>query len=226
LELLDRAPDPDSPRLSRTQIVAALRRAKRRDLAAKATAIQEALRADQLRQSRPVQAAYAAIVTSQVQILNILNVEIAELGQVVAEHFGRHRDADRYLSLPGLGAVLGARILGEFGDDPHRYIDGKARKNYAGTSSITRASGSRRVVLARYPRNRRLGDAVHQWAFCAMRGSPGAPAHYQALRQRGIGHQAALRQLGNRLVGILHACLKTGTSYNATAAWGHPQPTA
>jgi len=227
LELLDRAPDPDTAaRLSRTQIVAALRRANRRDLAAKATAIQEALRVDQLRQSRPVQAAYAAIVTSQVQILNILNVEIAELGQVVADHFGRHRDADRYLSLPGLGAVLGARILGEFGDDPHRYIDGKARKNYAGTSPITRASGNRRVVLARYARNRRLGDAVHQWAFCAMRGSPGARAYYQALRERGIGHQAALRQLGNRLVGILHGCLKTGTSYDETAAWGHIQPTS
>ena len=227
LELLDRAPDPDrAARLSRTQIVAALRRANRRGLEAKAAAIGEALRAGQLRQPRPVQTAYAAIVASQVQIINILNVEIAELGQVVADHFGRHRDAEWYLSLPGLGPVLGARILGEFGDDPHRYIDGKARKNYAGTSPITRASGNRRVVLARYARNRRLGDAVHQWAFCAMRGSPGARAYYQALRERGIGHQAALRQLGNRLVGILHGCLKTGTNYDETAAWGHLQPTS
>jgi transposase len=227
LELLDRAPDPDrAARLSRTQIVAALRRANRRGLEAKAAAIGEALRAGQLRQPRPVQTAYAAIVASQVQIINILNVEIGELGQVVAEHFGRHRDAEWYLSLPGLGPVLGARILGEFGDDPHRYIDGKARKNYAGTSPITRASGNRRVVLARYARNRRLGDAVHQWAFCAMRGSPGARSYYQALRQRGIGHQAALRQLGNRLVGILHGCLKTSTSYDETAAWGHLQPTS
>jgi transposase len=144
LELLDRAPDPDrAARLSRTQIVAALRRANRRGLEAKAAAISEALRAGQLRQPRPVQTAYAAIVASQVQIINILNVEIAEMGQVVADHFGRHRDAKWYLSLPGLGPVLGARILGEFGDDPHRYIDGKARKNYAGTSPITRASGSR-----------------------------------------------------------------------------------
>ena len=61
-------------------------------------------------------------------------------------------------------------------------------------------------MLARYARNRRLGDAVQQWAFCCMRGSPGARAYYQALRARGIGHQAALRQLGNRLVGILHGC--------------------
>jgi hypothetical protein len=96
--------------------------------------------ASDVRQPRPVQAAYAAIVTSQVQIINILNVEIGELGQVVANHFGRHRDAERYLSLPGLGPVLGAWILGEFGDDPHRYVDGKARKNYAGTSPITPAT--------------------------------------------------------------------------------------
>lgn len=225
LELLDRAPDPDrAARLPRLTIVAALRRAGRRDLEGRATTIAQTLKAEQLRQPRPVQTAYAAIVSSQVQLINILNIEIAELGQVVADHFGRHRDAERYLSLPGLGTVLSARILGEFGDDPHRYVDGKARRNYAGTSPITRASGTRRVVLARYARNRRLADAVHQWAFCAMRGSPGARAYYQSLRERGTSHQAALRQLSNRLVGILHGCLKTGSAYDETTAWAHLRP--
>jgi transposase len=201
-----------------------LRRANRRDIDAKAAAIQDTLRAPHLRQPRAVQAAYATIVSSQVQLINILNIEIEQLGEVVAAHFGRHRDAERYLSLPGLGAVLGARILGEFGDDPHRYTDAKARKNYAGTSPITRASGNKRVVLARYARNRRLGDAVQQWAFCAMRGSPGARTYYNTLRARGTGHQAALRQLANRFVGILHGCLKTSTLYNETTAWAHLQP--
>ncbi len=225
LELLDRAPDPDrAARLPRLTIVAALRRAGRRDLEGRATAIQQTLKAEQLRQPPPVQNAYAAIVSSQVQLINILNIEIAELGQVVTDHFGRHRDAERYLSLPGIGTVLGARILGEFGDDPDRYADGKARRNYAGTSPITRASGSRRVVLARYARNRRLADAVHQWAFCSMRGSPGARAYYQSLRERGTGHQAALRQLGNRLVGILHGCLKTRTAYDEATAWADLRP--
>ena len=225
LELLDRAPNPNrAARLSRLTIVAALRRAGRRNLDTKADAIQQTMRQGQLRQPGPVQRAYAAIVSSQVQLINILNIEIAELGQVVAEHVGRHRDAERYLSLPGLGPVLGARVLGEFGDDPDRYTDGKARRNYAGTSPITRASGSRRVVLARYACNRRLADAVHQWAFCARRGSPGARAYYQALRQRGTGHQAALRQLSNRLVGILHGCLKTETAYDEATAWAHLQP--
>jgi hypothetical protein len=227
LELLGRAPDPDrAARLSRSQIAAALRRANRRDVDAKAIEVQQRLRASQLRQPAAVQAAFAAIVTTQVRLLAALNAEVDQLGQVVADHFGRHREADRYLSQPGLGVVLGARILGEFGDDPHRFVDAKARKNYAGTSPITRASGTRTVVLARYARNRRLGDTVHQWAFCAMKGSPGARVYYDAMRARGTGHHAALRQLGNRLVGILHGCLKTNTAYNEAAAWAHLQPTA
>jgi transposase len=130
-------------------------------------------------------------------------------------------DAETYTSQPGLGVILGARVLAEFGDDRTRFIDAKARKNYAGTSPITRASGTRRVVLARYARNTRLGDAVQQWAFGSLKGSPGARAYYDTLRARNIGRQAALRQLGNRLVGILHGCLKTGTLYDETTAWAH-----
>ena len=104
--------------------------------------------------------------------------------------------------------TLGARILGEFGDASGRFADARARRNYAGTSPITKASGTRRVVLARYARNRRLSDAVRQWALGSLRGSPGARTYFDAMRARKIGHEAALRQLGNRLVGILHGCLK------------------
>jgi hypothetical protein len=140
---------------------------------------------------------------------------------VVAEHFGRHPDADLYTSQPGPGVILGARVLAEFGDDPMRYTDAKARKNYAGTSPVTRASGTKRTVLARHVHNDRLSDAVHQWALCALRGSPGARAYYDAMRARKIGHHAALRQLGNRLVGILHGCLKTRSIYDEHKAWAH-----
>lgn len=81
-------------------------------------------------------------------------------------------------------------------------------------------------MLARYARNRRLADALQQQAFCAMRGSPGARAYYQALRARGIGHQGTLRQLGNRLVGIPHGCLASHTPYNEGTAWDHHQQSA
>ncbi len=101
-----------------------------------------------------------------------------------------------YLSQPG-GPVLGARVLAEFGDDSSRYAGARARKNYSGTSPITRASGKKKVVLARYVRNNRLTDALHQQAFSALSGSPGARAYYDTLRDRDIGYNAALRQLGN-----------------------------
>ena len=80
--------------------------------------------------------------------------------------------------------------------------------------------------MARYARNDRLGDATQKWAFSALTASPGARAYYDELRARGKGHQAALRQLANRLVGILHGCLKTKTCYDEKAAWGHRAATA
>jgi transposase len=222
LELLGRAPDPDrAAKLSLAKITAALTRARRRDPHTRAVQIQAILRGEQLRQPAAVQAAYAAIVANAVRLIGELNRQVEGLGEVVGEHFGRHRDAEVYLSQPGLGPILAARILGEFGDDPHRFADAKARKNYTGTSPITKTSGTRRAVIARYARNKRIGDAVHQWAFCSLRGSPGATAYYHTLRNRNIGHQAALRQLANRLVGILHGCLKTGTTYDEHTAWSH-----
>ena len=141
-------------------------------------------------------------------------------------HFGQHPDAEIYLSQPGLGSVLAARVLAEFGDDTTRYTDARARKNYAGTSPITRKSGKKKVVLARYVHNDRLVDALGQQAFSALRASPGARAYYDHMRARGAGHRAALRQLGNRLVGILHGCLKTSTVYDEATAWAHHQQTS
>jgi len=227
LQLLAYAPDPQrAAHLSKAKITAVLNRAHRRNAATEATEIHRTLRAPRLRQPPAVQAAYAALVTTTVRLITELNRQINELGEVVADHFGRHPDAEIYLSQPGLGAILAARILGEFGDDPHRFADTKARKNHAGSSPITKASGTKRIVLARYARNKRLSDAVHQWAFCSLRGSPGATAYYQALRSRNIGHQAALGQLANRLVAILHGCLNTGTTYDQHTAWSHHTPAA
>lgn len=220
LELLGKAPTPQvARRLTVAQISAVLKRARRRDIAEKARAIRAAFQAGQLPVRPATAAAYGAVVRAQVGLIGTLNAEIDRLGEQVDAHFGQHPDAEILRSQPGLGPVLAARVLAEFGDDPTRYTDAKARKNYAGTSPITRASGKRTVVMARYARNDRLADALHQQAFCALRASPGARAYYDALRGRGTGHHAALRQLANRLVGILHGCLKTRTAYNEATAW-------
>ncbi|HEY4854475.1 MAG TPA: transposase [Streptosporangiaceae bacterium] len=136
-------------------------------------------------------------------------------------HFGQHPDAEIYLSQPGMGTILGARVLGEFGGDPHRYADGKARRNDAATSLITLASGKKKIVAARFVHNDRLIDALMTQALAAFGASPGARAFYDALRARGIGHNDALRRLADRLVGILHGCLMARTFYGEATAWSH-----
>jgi transposase len=227
LELLGKAPTPaQAARLTITQISAALKRARRRDVAAKAATIQAALRAQHLGQPQVVTAAYAVSVQALIAVLTVLNTQVKTLQGQVEAHFGQHPAAEIVTSQPGLGVVCGARVLAEFGDDPDRYHSAKARKNYAGTSPITRASGKKTVALARFVHNDRLIDALLTQAFSALRTSPGARAYYDRQRARGAGHNAALRQLANRLVGILHGCLKTGTLYNETTAWSHHITTA
>ena len=223
LAVLDRAPTPtQGARLSINQIRSALQRGGRqRNLERRAAEIQPALRNKQLAAATPIAQAFAATTTAAVGIIAELNRQIADLEKVLADHFEQHPDADIYLSLPGLGDVLGARVLGEFGDDPDRYANAKSRKNSAGTSPLTIASGRKRAVLARHVRNRRLYDAIDQWAFCTLRSSPGARVFYDQHRTTGDLHHQALRALGNRLVGILHGCLRHHTTYNEHTAWAH-----
>ena len=222
LDLLAKAPDPASAsRLTIAQITAALRRARRRNVADKAARIQAVLRAEHLGQPEVVTQAYAATTRAAVAVLRTLDEQVKVLQGQVDAHFGQHPDAEIISSQPGLGLVLGARVLAEFGDDRDRYTDAKSRKNYAGTSPITRASGKKKIVLARYVHNDRLIDALMTQAFSALNASPGARAYYDQLKARGTEHNAALRQLANRLVGILHGCLKTRTRYDEATAWPH-----
>jgi transposase len=226
LGVLERAPEPGA-RLPLGVIQSALKRGGRqRNIAARAREIQAALRSEQLTAPAPVAAAFAATTRAAVGIIAELNRQIVELETALAEHFETHPDADIYRSLPGLGVVLGARVLGEFGDDPNRYTTAKSRKNYAGTSPLTVASGKKRAVLARHVRNRRLYDALDQWAFCALSTSPGARAFYDQHRAADDTHHQALRALGNRLVGILHGCLRHNTIYDEHTAWAHRTATA
>jgi transposase len=169
LELLAQAPTPAAAaKLTLTQISAALKKARRRDIPDKAAAIQQALRAEHLGQAEVVNTAYAATVRSTIAVLQVLNAEIRTMEDRVEAHFGQHPDAEVYLSQPGIGVVLGARVLAEFGDAPSRYADAKSRKNYFGTAPITRRSGKSKTVHARFIHNDRLVDALHMQAGAAI----------------------------------------------------------
>jgi hypothetical protein len=228
LTVLHRAPTPEQgARLSLSKIAAALKAGGRsRYIEERSRQIQAALRGEHLRAPDAVTTAYGAATSATIAMITELNHQISALETQLAQSFRTHPDADIYLSQPGIGVILGARVLGEFGDDPNRFTNAKCRKNYAGTSPVTVASGRKRAVMARHVRNQRLYDALDRWAFATLKTSPGARTFYDHHRAAGDTHHQALRALANRLVGILHGCLRHHTAYNEDTAWGHRTLTA
>jgi transposase len=138
----------------------------------------------------------------------------------VKAHFRAHPDAETYLSMPGIGEFTGTRVLAEFGDDPTRCGSARPARTSRHQPDHPRVRQTK-VVAARFVRNNRLADALHAQAMNALTTSPGARDYYDQQRAREIGHNPALRQLANRLVGILHGCLKTHTVYDETGGADH-----
>jgi transposase len=221
LAVLAVAPGPElGRRLSRSRIASVLRRGGRqRNLDRRAGEIRAALRTPQLAAAPLVADAYATSVAALAMVITGLSDQVAAVEATLVDRFERHPDAAILRSQPGLGPILGARVLAEFGDAPNRYADAKARRNYAGTSPITRASGTSRVVMARVARNRRLFDACYRWSLGAQACSPGAHAYFDAHDPGPRTSKAARRKLANKLVGILHGCLTHRTLYGEARAW-------
>jgi transposase len=226
LAVLAKAPTPSqAARLTIGQIQAALRDGGRqRNIARRAAEIQTGLRVEHLRSTAAIETAFGATTRATIGILTEVKRQLDELDKVLAQHFEQHPDAAIYRSLPGFGVVLSARVLGEFGDDPNRYANSKSRRNYAGTSPLTIASGKKSAVVARYIRNRHLYDALDHAAFCSLLRSPGCRRFYDERRAAGDLHHQALRALANHLVSFLHGCLKDRTPYDEHTAWAHRYP--
>ncbi|TCC44377.1 IS110 family transposase [Kribbella pittospori] len=228
LQILAAAPTPSQAQaLDREQIRALLGAAGRICLrASEVERLHQTFAAEQLHHRPEVEEAMGVAVRAIVATLLGIDAAIAELEAALAARFDNHPDAEILRSLPGLGVVLGGRVLGEFGDDPTRFLDPASRRRYAGTAPVTRASGKSRVVLLRRARNQRLADACRWWAFNAMQHSPGAMAYYRRRRAAGDTHEAALRRLGSKLVGQLHHCLEHREPYREDIAWPASLPTA
>jgi transposase len=132
------------------------------------------------------------------------------------EHEGqRFPGGEIYLSFPGLGDRLAARVAGEIGEQIMQFHSPNALQCYAGKAPVTRRSGKSELVVAtRLACNRYLAGAVQQWAFCSLRRSGWARAFYDVQIGRGKTHHGALRALGNRWLEVLWHCLMRGTRYD------------
>jgi transposase len=219
------APTPAAAaKLTKTQIAAALRRGgRKRGIDNLAAELHAALRVPHLHQQPLVEQAMGTAALALLAALDAACTNVDQLGQACTEAFTQHPDYEIITSFPGLGDLTGARVLGELGDDRHRFADARAVKAYAGSAPVTRASGRSISITHRRIKNDRLAAAGFLWAFIATNNSPGARAHYDRRRQTHTDrHAAALRNLFNRLLGCLHQCLTTRQNYNETKAFPTP----
>jgi transposase len=219
--ILAAAPTPaDAATLTLTQLRALLKKAGRsRGIETEAARLREAFGAPQMRQLPLVEAAMGRQALALLGQLDAACAAAGDLERAATESFNLHPDAGIITSFPGLGAIAGARVLAEIGDDRSRFQDAKGLKAYAGAAPITRASGKTRSVTHRRIKNNRLNAAGYTWAFSALTASPGARAHYDRRKDAGDRHAAAQRNLFGRLLGCLHRCLITGQHYDENIAF-------
>ena len=222
--ILAAAPTPaDAAMLTLAQLRALLRKAGRaRGIDAEAARLRGIFRQPQMRQLPLVEQAMGRQALALLCQLDAACAAADDLEQAAVESFNQHPDAGLITSFPGLGALTGARVLGEIGDDRSRFADAKGLKAYAGAAPVTKASGKTRTVQHRRVKNQRLAAAGYSWAFSALTASPGARAHYDRRRTAGDRHAAAQRNLFNRLLGCLHHCLATSQHYNESTAFPPP----
>jgi len=171
-----------------------------------------------------VEAALGLTVVSLLGIITAMHAAVEDLEAALAVEFDQHPLAAVLRSAPGLGPVLAARVLAEVGDDNRRFGTAGGLRAFAGTAPVTRASGRSKYVKARKVRNKRLGDACHWWAFAMLTKSAGAREHYDRRRAAGDHHNAALRNLANKLLGRMWWCLQHNEVWDEQAAWPRLAP--
>jgi hypothetical protein len=221
MAVLAAAPTPArAARLTIDDLLDLLASAGRGRRRSEASRLAEVFAVPQMRQPAEVEQAMGEAAVAVITAITAMNTGIARLEERIDQNFDKHPDAAIYHSMPALGHILSARVLGEFGDDSTRWPDPASRRAYAGSAPITRESGKKRLVLHRYIRNRRLYDAIRWWAFAALSVSPGARACYDQRRAAGDSHEAALRRVASKLIGQLHHCLAHRVLYDEQAAWG------
>jgi len=222
--VLAAAPTPAAAAgLTLAQLRALLKKAGRsRGIDAEAQRLRGALGREQMRQLPLVEEAMGRQALALLRQLEAACASADDLEQAATESFNQHPDAGVITSFPGIGALTGARVLAEIGDDRSRFQDARGLKAYAGSAPVTRASGKTRSVTHRRIKNNRLAAAGYTWAFAALTASPGARAHYDRRKDAGDRHGAAQRNLFNRLLGCLHHCLATGQHYDEATAFPRP----
>jgi transposase len=149
-----------------------------------------------------------------VRQLDVLLDSLKDYEQRFEEILEEHPDGEMVCSLPGVGTVLGARLLGELGDNRNRYEDANELQCEAGTAPVTIQSGQTKRVVMRQACRRSFRDTMHQFAFSSLKENKWARALYDRQRDRDKTHGHALRVVAHCWLNIIYTLWKRRECYD------------
>ncbi len=174
-------------------------------------------------------AAAAATTLAYVEALRGIRAQITALEAAIAEQLALHPDAAIFQSLPRAGMIRAAKLLTEIGDARGRFPDETSLAALAGAAPSTRSSGRHHVVTFRWACDKKLRDALTDFAGDSRRASPWAAAIYNRHRAMGKTHQHTVRILTRAWTRVIWRIWHDHTTYDPTRHGGaqrHLQTTA
>jgi transposase len=165
--------------------------------------------------------ARGAITLAYVNVLTALRAQIDELTVRLDELLDTHPDAHIFRSLPRCATVRAATLLAEIGDCRARFPDAESLCCLAGVAPSTRASGRHRAVTFRWSADKKLRDALCDFAGDSWRGNDWAEQRYRQLRADGKTHPHAERILARSWVHVIWRCWQDNTPYDPTRHGNH-----
>ncbi len=157
---------------------------------------------------------HALQVLGLVEQIRVTLGALKRIDEVIAELAPKHLDYELFRALPGAGAVLAPRLLVAFGEDRERFADAAAVQKYAGIAPVTERSGNKSWVHWRWQCPMFVRQTFVEWAEKTVTRSYWAGLFYRQQRDKGKGHQAAVRALAFKWIRILYRCWKTHTPYD------------
>lgn len=166
---------------------------------------------------RPIIDTAALQVKSLIALIASLVSTIDDYDRAIADAWAIHPDRDLFDALPGAGPVLAPRLAVAFGTDRNRYTDASDMQCYSGIAPVREESGKQCWIHARWSCPKFLRQTFHEFAQASIPKSPWAKAVYQAHRERGAGHHAAIRALAFRWIRILFAVWTKRSTFDEAA---------
>lgn len=160
--------------------------------------------------------AMAAVTMAYIRAIAVVRDQVAALDARIVEQLLAHPDGHVFTSLPRSGRVRAAALLAEIGDCRARFPTPESLACLAGATPSTRQSGQHRAVTFRYQCDKKLRDAVIDFAGDSRHANAWAADLYARARSRGKTHPHAVRILARAWIHVIWRCWQDGVAYDPT----------